>query len=149
MKNRKRTSTGELVFNPKRRLREWNGSESDVAYAKALAKTVRYTGNPQHKRDPGDFNLTPPAAPRANATLCDDAHIFERKTAIKLLKDGARKGLVDGRKGEGFPYLIWTVRDGVAFEAQLENADRGEYHGYPMPTSDPLRSLILKAYAER
>jgi len=149
MRDRKRTGAGDLVFNPKRRLRSWTGNRGDKAYADSLAKSVRYTGNPQHKRDPGDFKLTPPAAPRANATLCDDAGILKKTAAIRLLRDGARKGLVDGRKETGYPFLIWAVRDGVAFEAQLENADKGEYHGYPMPLSDPLRPAILKADAER
>ena len=149
MKDRKRTGTGDLVFNPKRKLRAWVGDASDKAYADRLARTLSYTGNPQHKRDPGDFDLTPPAAPRANATLCDEAGVFKKKAAIRLLKEGARKGLVDGRKVTGFPSLIWAVRDGVAFEAQLENAGKGEYHGYPMPLSDPLRPLILQADAER
>ena len=149
MKNRKRTGAGDLVFNPKRKLRPWAGDIGDKAYATSLAKSVHYTGNPQHKRDPGDFDLTPPAAPRANATLCDDAGVFKKKAAIQLLRAGARKGLVDGRNVTGYPYLIWAVRDGIAFEAQLENADKGEYHGYPMPLSDPPRPLILKADAER
>ncbi len=46
-------------YNPKRRLAgpgTHTGPELDK-----LAKTARYTGNPEHRRDPGDFNLTPPA----------------------------------------------------------------------------------------
>ena len=30
-----------------------------------LALRTRYTGNPEHKSNPGDFNLTPPVAPTA------------------------------------------------------------------------------------
>jgi hypothetical protein len=56
------------------------------------------------------------------------------------------KGLVDSRSVGEFPSLIWSVReDGVVFEAELENASQGEYHGYPMPLSDPLRPEILRA----
>lgn len=121
-----------------------------MEWSQLLAKRVRYTGNPAHKRDPGDFNLSPPSAPRQDATLCDDAGVFKRAEARRLLKAGAKIGLVDARPSDGFPYLIWSVRDdGVIFEAQLENAGRGEYHGYPMPLSDPLRYAIAAAWRNR
>jgi len=150
MKNRKRNGTGDPVFNSKRKIRPWQGSVEDVAFAKALSGKVKYTGNPAHKRDPGDFELTPPSAARANATLCDDAGVFRRATAKALLKKGALQGLVDGRSGSEFPQLIWVVDDaGIVFEAQLENADKGEYYGYPMPLSDPLRPDVLKAARNR
>jgi hypothetical protein len=146
MKNRKRTGIGAPVFNPKRTIRSWSGTAEDAAYGIALSAKVKYSGNPAHKRDPGDFKLTPPSAPRQNATLCDDAGILERKKASALLKSGALKGLVDGRTGSVFPQLIWAVDDNeVVFEAQLENWIEGEYHGYPMPLSDPLRPELLKA----
>jgi hypothetical protein len=86
MRNRKRSGSGDPVFNPKRKLRPWAGTDDDERYGKSLAAKVRYTGNPAHKRDPGDFDLTPPAAPRQNATLCDDAGILKRKKAIALLR---------------------------------------------------------------
>lgn len=109
-----------------------------------LAKHVKYTGNPQHKRDPGDFRLTPPAAPRQNATLCDDAGISRKREARKLLRAGVKAGLISERMEQGYPAQIWAVRnDGVVFEAQLENAGMGEYHGYPMPSGDPFKAVIL------
>ncbi|MEZ5583130.1 MAG: hypothetical protein R3F37_10525 [Candidatus Competibacteraceae bacterium] len=45
-----------------------------------IANAVRYGGNPEHKRNPGDFGLTPPASPRPDKTLCDGAHIFKRSS---------------------------------------------------------------------
>lgn len=150
MRQRKRTGSGDPVFNPKRKLRNWTGSNNDHLFGAQLANRVRYTGNPAHKRDPGDFNLSPPAAPRLNATLCDDARIFTRAEALELLRAGALRGLVDSRVSDQFPVLIWAVRnDGVVFEAQLENAILGEYHGYPMPLADPLRAEILNAARAR
>lgn len=150
MKHRKRANSGALAFNPKRRLREWSGSKEQVDDAVVLASTVVYGGNPAHKRDPGDFGLTPPAAPRQDATLCDDAGVIRRREAQELLRRGAAKGSVDARSTKGFPWLIWSVNeDGIAFEAELENADLGSYHGYPMPLSDPFRPDILKAYKAR
>jgi hypothetical protein len=65
---------------------------------------------------------------------------------MALLRSGTTKGLVDVRSENEFPLLIWSVRDdGVVFEAQLENATKGEYHGYPMPLSDPFRLRIIDA----
>lgn len=41
-----------------------------------LVRRVRYIGSPSHKRNPGDFGLAPPAQPRPDKTLCDEAGIF-------------------------------------------------------------------------
>lgn len=150
MRQRKRTTSGDPVLNPKRKLRAWDGTPADKAYGCDLSKKVKYTGSPAHKRNPGDFNLTPPAAPRKNATLCDDAGVFKIADARALLTSGAKKGLVDARSDGEFPLLIWSVSEAdVVFEAELENATLGQYHGYPMPLSDPLRPEILKAWKAR
>ena len=133
------------MFNPKRCLQPLDNSDLAMASAKSLSKKVIYTGSPALKRDPGDFKLTPPAAARQNATLCDDAKVYTWLEATSLLKQGAAKGLVDARSVDGFPCLIWSVReeDGTVFEAQLENANLGQYHGYPMPLSDPFRQVVI------
>ncbi len=60
-----------------------------------------------------------------------------------------RRGLVsEQRPGQrGYPQNIWAVTpDGIALEAQLENADKGSYHGYPMAANDPLRSVVLSRW---
>lgn len=111
-----------------------------------MCSRVIYTGSPLHKRDSGDFGLAPPAAPRANKTLCDVAGIRERALAQELLRAGVGRGLVSEQTGTGgqFPQNIWSVTDdGIPLEAQLENAVQGAYHGYPLPTSDPLREQVL------
>lgn len=55
------------------------------------------------------------------------------------------RGLVSSRFTGPFPQNIWAVGDGgEAFEAQLENHERGTYHGYPMPESDPLMDQVLE-----
>jgi hypothetical protein len=108
-------------------------------------KKVRYKGSPAHKRDPGDFNLSPPAAPRQNATLCDEAGVFKKVRAQQLLKSGVKAGLISQRSVKGYPAQIWTVDDkGVVFEAELENSEQGDYHGYPLPLADPFRLVVLK-----
>jgi len=109
----------------------------------ALGALVSYGGNPEHKRNPGDFGLTPPSAPRRDKTLCDEAGIFTRAEALRLLKAGIERGLVSAHDS-GPPQNVWAVTaDGIPVEAQLENEGLLTYHGYPMPAADPLRREIL------
>lgn len=126
-------------FNTKRRLCT-TGTEDSL-----LARRVSDGGNPAHKRNPGDFGLTPPAAhQRADKSLCDDTGILTRTAALKLLRAGIRQGLVSEQQRNGWPQNIWAVTDaGEPVEAMLENAAQGSYHGYPMPKNDPFRTEIL------
>lgn len=132
--------TKRKTFNPKRQIAESTTQEQ----LNRLAGQVRYGGNPEHKRNPGDFGLTPPASPRSDKTLCDGAGIFSRKLALDLLQQGVLRGLVSQQSRDNFPQNIWAVTDGgVPVEAQLENALNGSYHGYPMPVADPFREKVL------
>lgn len=130
-------------FNPKRRIASVPSGSLDH-----LLPQVQYTGNPEHKRNPGDFGLEPPAAPRLGKTLCDGAGVYERGTAEALLHAGLRRGLVSERADGEFPQNVWAVDDsGQVFEAQLENRELGTYHGYPMPLSDPFRDEVLRRWS--
>lgn len=131
-------------FNPKRRI-----GRLDPAAREGLAASIRYGGNPEHKRNPGDFGLTPPSSPRPDKTLCDTVAIFEREKALALLKTGVMRGLVSERWVGDYPQNIWSVMEsGVPLEAQLENHETGQYHGYPMPENDPFREVVGKAWSE-
>lgn len=126
--------------NPKRRIRQ----ELDPDYLKSLAGSVNYGGNPEHKRNPGDFGLMPLSQPRADKTLCDTVGVFSRTEATRLLRMGIGKGLVSEQERNGYPQNIWSVtEDGWPMEAQLENPQRGTYHGYPMPETGPFRKEVL------
>lgn len=112
-----------------------------------LASLARYGGNPQHKRSPGDFGLTPPAEPRPDKTLCDASGVLSRNEALLLLCEGLRKGLVSVQVRNGWPQNVWAVASsGVPIEAMLDNEVTGSYHGYPMLEGDPLREEILRAW---
>ena len=112
-----------------------------------LVKIVRYGGNPEHKKHPGRFGLTPPSSPRPGKTLCDAVEIFDRETAQKLLKEGIIKGLISEQKRGGFPQNVWVVtEEGIPLEAQLENEDQGLYHAYPMAIEDPFREEIFNRW---
>jgi len=106
-------------FNPKRSIRQHVESSA----LKALVREICYGGNPEHKRNPGDFGLTPPSQPRADKTLCDTVELFTKLGATRLLKAGVEKGLISEREQNGFPQNIWAVTEaGCPLEAQLENA---------------------------
>ena len=131
-------------FNPKRRIRE----NPEPEYLASLAAAIIYGGNPEHKRNPGDFGLTPPSLPRADKTLCDSLQIFSRLEATRLLKAGVEKGLISESDRSGYPQNIWSVtEDGHPLEAQLDNAEQGSYHGYPMPETDPFREEVLARWS--
>jgi hypothetical protein len=128
-------------FNPKRALHD--AATLSPAQVKHWAEAARYGGNPEHKRNPGDFGLTPPATPRMGKTLCDNVGIFSRSAALDLLRDGFRRGLVSRQQRDGWPQNVWAITPaGEPFEAQLEG--NGVYHGYPMPENDPFRGVVLK-----
>lgn len=138
------TSSRTRRFNPKRKLADAVSVAVDMGGA-----VVRYTGNPQHKRNPRDFGLDPPACPRTDKTLCDEAGVIDHAAAQALLARGLERGFVSQQSRNGFPQNIWSVDEsGNAFEAQLENAEQGAYHGYPMPSNDPLRDEVLSRWAQ-
>lgn len=137
-------TSARAQFNPKRRIAQ---SPSPARLA-AWLEQVCYKGNPTHKRNPGDFGLEPPSDPRPDKSLCDWTEIFERAEAGRLLRLGVAHGMVSRQIRGDFPQNIWVVRDGVAFEAILENQEKGEYHGYPMAQNDPFRDDVLLAWSE-
>ncbi|MBC7192789.1 hypothetical protein [Marinobacter sp.] len=131
-------------FNPKRKLQQRKPDDNKL---EELLKQVKYGGNPEHKRNPGDFGLTPPSDPRPHKSLCDDCGIVSRNSADSLLTEGLSRGLVSVQQKEQWPQNIWAVTsDGHVVEAQLENVTKGTYHGYPMPESDPFREVVVDAW---
>ncbi|CAB3647599.1 hypothetical protein [Achromobacter pestifer] len=130
--------------NPKRKLRAAPQSEVERGWLDVAASKVAYGGNPEHKRNPGDFGLQPPAQPRQGKSLCDHAELFRRSEAVALLRTAFRRGLVSIQERNGWPQNVWAVAaNGVPLEAMLENAETGTYHGYPMLPSDPLIGDVL------
>lgn len=134
-------------FNLKRKLLTPAQALARADELGSLADRARYGGNPEHKKNPGDFGLTPPSDPRQGKSLCDIAKIFERGEAEKLLQAGLRSGLVSDRMVGEWPKNVWSVTDdGFAMEAQLENPKVGSYHGYPIPETDPLLREVKRRW---
>ena len=135
-------------FNDKRRLIKLE--ECDFQYLSNLASQAQYGGNPEHKINPGDFQLTPPSSPRAGKSLCDSVKVFTRKEALDLLRKGIRIGLVSDRVVGQWPKNVWSVIDDeIPLEAQLESSEQGSYHGYPMQTEDPLCEEVINQWRIR
>ena len=63
-------------FNSKRKMLKVE--ECDFEGLAKLASEAKYGGNPEHKRNPGDFGLTPPSGPRPGKSLCDSVKVFTK-----------------------------------------------------------------------
>jgi len=116
-----------------------------------LRKNAGYEGIAYHKRSPGDFGLTPPAAPRPDKTLCDEANVTRRAIADTLLARAINGGLVSDATGApGFPKQLWVVaEDGQVFEAMYGGSSTGLYHGYPIRRNDPFFDEVIHAWGRR
>lgn len=112
----------QVTHNPKRHIRQ---TSLDGETRTRLGRTRVYSGSPQHKRNPGDFGLTPPSDPRPGKSLCDLAEVHSHGEAHRLLQAGFRDGLVSQQLRNGWPQNVWAVRaeDEEVFEAQLEIAN--------------------------
>ncbi len=135
-------------YNPKRRIAA-SGTLSQSRLHE-LAEKSRYGGNPEHKRSPGDYGLTPAASPRPGKTLCDGGRQLLRGEAEDLLRAGFLKGMISPCAENSWPQNVWALSEaGEAFEAQLENRTLGEYHGYPMPQHDDFRAVVESEWNKR
>lgn len=134
-------SSKRAKFNRKRR---FASSLPAPEALERLAEVVRYGGKPEHKRNPGDFNLIPPSLPRDDKSLCDEIHMFRRAEALRLLRLGVERGMISEWDGTGYPKNIWSMtKDGIPLEAQLENPGNGTYHGYPLEVNDDFRERVI------
>lgn len=136
-------------YNSKSKILSDHDFEKEHESLKKLPDVVVYTGNPQHKKNPEDYDLTPPASPRQDKTLCDGVGRIKKQQALDLLKEGLKHGMISEQFRGKFPQKVWAVSENeIAFEAQLENKDQGEYHGYPMG-ADPFASEVLRRWQQK
>jgi hypothetical protein len=94
--------------------------------------------------------LTPPSGFRPGKSLCDSIQVFTRQAALKLLRKGIKNGLINDRFEGRWSKNVWSVmEDETPLEAQLESAEQGTYHGYPMQTEDPFCEEVIKQWRIR
>lgn len=117
---------------------------------KALAKRLTYGGSSYHKLRANDYGLTPPSSPRPHKSPCDDVRGVPKAEAIRLLKEGLRRGMVSALAGGGVPKYIWAVaQDGLVFEAKTHPPDT-VYHGYRLLDDDAdMRDEVLREWKMR
>jgi hypothetical protein len=140
------------TYNPKRRVRNLPQNNEDVLFLNNLSLAATYRGNPEHKKNPGDFDLTPPSSngDRVDKSLCDGTGIFKVAEAEALLKLAIREGFVSVQFRGDWPQNVWLVTDdGHPLEAQLSNQAIGQYHAYPLEIADPFRDVILNRWENR
>ena len=130
----------------RRRIRAERLTQDERAH---LSENASYEGSPYHKRNPGDFGLTPPARPRPDATLCDEAGVFSKAKAADLLAIAIERGIVSEATAAGvFPKQMWVYDGNNVFEAMYGGSQTGCYHGYPIRRSDPLFDRIVAAWCD-
>jgi hypothetical protein len=137
-----------IGYNPKRRIAPPDTLSADERHA--FSASVNYGGNPEHKRSPADYGLTPPVQPRPGKTRCDGNRQILKEEATEILRNGLLKGMFSQCEASQWPKNIWSVSamDEV-FEAQLENVAQGTYHGYPLPENDDFRRVVKQEWKAR
>ena len=122
----------------------------DRVQLRRMETTARYRPSPYHKTRPLSGRQPVAPAPRPDKTICDSPSAGTCPNAIELLRAGFRRGMVSRQIRRGWPRNVWAVdEDGVVYEAQLSNAETGEYHGYPMKQGDGFAAFIAAEWERR
>ncbi len=103
-----------------------------------------------HKSRPGSSGLQEAPKPIPGKTICDAPGSADCLNATDLLKSGFQRGMVSEKRRNNWPQNVWAVDgDGVVYEAQLSNKERGQYHGYPMKRGDSFADFIGDEWENR
>jgi hypothetical protein len=116
----------------------------------ALMDSARYVGDPEHKQNANhDFGCVPPAHHKRGKTRCDAVNIFEKSTALRLLREGIAQGLVSPYDiGTRYPKRIWAVSDeGDVLEAR--HSGNGQYHGFPVLDNSAIVDIVKKRWKKQ
>lgn len=114
-----------------------------------LLENSSYEGSPLHKRNPGDFGLTPPASPRPDKTLCDTAGVLTLQKAKQLLESAIKKGIAsESCLAQHYPTSLWVVDGDHVLEARYGGSQVGYYHGFPIPKDQSLYELIRNLWSQ-
>ena len=115
-----------------------------------MEENCGYIPSPYHKSPQGSSGLPVAPKPLPGKTICDAPGSGDRLNATDLLKAGFRRGMVSERRRKDWPENVRAVDgDGVVYEAQLSNKERGQYHGYPMKRGDSFADFIGNEWERR
>jgi hypothetical protein len=109
---------------------------SKTLYLPDLASKVRYGGNPEHKRNPGDFGLQPPSCPRPDKSLCDGIGVVR-----ETMMNGFHIGFEWLQRDGGFPEEKAAFAE-LFFSAQKHNLLEAE----DLLAKTVRRSIRVSAY---
>ena len=128
--------------NPKRRI------APQGSYDRAILRNLYYIGSNLHKKHPADYDFTPPVAPRASKSVCDDKRIVKRAEATRLFRSGIARRMMSSYSIDEFPKYIWAVdRYGEVYEAKLGSEG---YHGYRLGKDErAMCRRVLKEWKAR
>jgi len=97
------------------------------------AASARYVASAEHKGPGHRFGIQ--GRLRTDATECPKDLVQDQ------VETWLRKALREGTAGGGwssahYPKYVWTIVDGVVYEARLSNETQGWYHGYPISRAE-------------
>jgi hypothetical protein len=117
---------------------------------RALAKRLTYGGSSYHKLRPNNYGLSPPFSPRPHKSPCDDLRAVPKAEAVRLFREGVRRGMVSALVAGGVPKYVWAVaEDGLVFEAKTDPPNT-VYHGYRLLEDDAdMREVVLREWKNR
>ena len=131
--------------NPRRRIAPLGELTPEV---ETRLSNVRYVGSAHHKRKPADYGFIPPVNPRPDKSLYDYNRVIRMDEAVELFWSGISRGMVSSHLINGFPKYVWAADSGgEAYEALSKGS--GEYHGYQLNASDPMRDWVLEEWKRR
>jgi len=120
-------------------------STPDAAFMQRLEVSATYFGSARHKLHPAAFGLATFRGDRGDATLCDAHAGFTSNDAVSLAI--LRKRCIAAQL-VGANQILWTIADdGWIYEARLTNAEKLEYHGYPVRASESIAELVYRRFA--
>lgn len=135
---------------PKRRVMLAEAGAVDRDELQRMETMAVYRPSPYHKPHSLSGGRRAVPAPRPDKTICDGPSARSHRNAVELLRAGFRRGMVSRQIRRGWPRNVWAVdEDRVVYEAQLSNAEIGEYHGYPMKQDDGFAAFIATEWERR
>jgi len=142
-------------FNRNRKLARLDPATQSNLESLATKKT--YRGYGKHKLNSYDFGVEPNAnrwiAYEGEAvSLCDHTAVRKQSIAQRLLKRAFLCGTVSRQsaKSGGWPAIAWAVvGEECVVEARCDSGGKGEYHGYPLQSGDPMKDKVLRRWWER